>query len=47
MRLTVFTLNDAKHTVVITAEYNQDGTLKSYTIKIDDKGYISLYCNLR
>ena len=32
-----FTLNDAKHTVVITAEYNQDGTLKSYTIKIDDK----------
>lgn len=27
----------AKHTVVITAEYNQDGTLKSYTIKIDDK----------
>ena len=32
-----FTLNDAKHIVVITAEYNQDGTLKSYTIKIDDK----------
>ncbi len=32
-----FTLNDAKHTVVITTEYNQDGTLKSYTIKIDDK----------
>lgn len=32
-----YTLNDAKHTVVITAEYNQDGTLKSYTIKIDNK----------
>lgn len=43
-----YTLNDAKHSVVITALYNQDGTLKSYTIKIDNKAtstYTATYEN--
>ena len=30
-----FTLDTQPHTVVISAEYNADGTLKSYTITID------------
>ena len=30
-----YSLNTQKHTVVITAKYNDDGTLQSYEIKID------------
>lgn len=32
-----YQLDDTEHTVVIRAEYNEDGTLKSYTITIDGK----------
>lgn len=32
-----YALNDTKHKVVISAQYNQDGTLKTYSIAIDDK----------
>ena len=32
-----YSLNEASIPVVITAEYNADGTLKKYVIKVDDK----------
>lgn len=32
-----YSLNDAQIPVDITAEYNADGTLKSYVIKVDNK----------
>ncbi len=43
-----YILNDTKHSVVISAVYNQDGTLKSYTIKVDNKAtstYTATYEN--